>query len=170
MDEIYNDNVKKFHWKDKHPVVHASSCLTGRYVEGESIAEVFLKQGVAVYIGATEVSYGYYNLQNDKNLYKRWDTGESIGRVLRNVKEDTWFKWIVFQFFVVGILSFFFGWKSVPGIIFIAEIAFVILFLIYWGIEAMYLRTKPKVIKMINGIKKDWSVAVKNAERKKFER
>ena len=69
-----------------NPFVYASSCLTGLYTGGTSLAEKFLEKGAAVYLGATEVSYCCVNTKVAKKFYDRWDAGESIGSVVKQLK------------------------------------------------------------------------------------
>jgi hypothetical protein len=71
-----------------NPFVYGSSCLTGRYSDGQSLAEAFLMQGAGVYIGSTEVSYCCTNRNVAKKFYNRWDPGESIGHALKQTKVD----------------------------------------------------------------------------------
>ena len=73
---------------DANPFVYGSSCLTGRYSDGLSLAEAFLLRGAGVYIGATEVSYCCTNKSVAKKFYDRWDPGESIGHALKQTKVD----------------------------------------------------------------------------------
>jgi len=73
---------------DANPFVYGSSCLTGRYSDGESLAEAFLMRGAGVYIGSTEVSYCCTNKSVANKFYNRWDPGESIGYALKKTKVD----------------------------------------------------------------------------------
>ncbi|ASJ08515.1 hypothetical protein A3L11_04415 [Thermococcus siculi] len=70
------------------PFVYAESCLTGDYTKGKSIAEAFLQAGAAVYLGATEEVWSAPWTARAKRLYRKWDSGESIGMALRKLKRE----------------------------------------------------------------------------------
>jgi hypothetical protein len=71
---------------DAKPFVFASTCLSGQYAGHYSLAEAFLWQGAAVYIGATEVSTCCANTQCANGFYERWSAGLPVGYAFRNVK------------------------------------------------------------------------------------
>ncbi len=72
-----------------HPFVFANCCLAGNYTDDNDIAEEFMRHGVPVYIGATEVSPRYSNNANGLDFFERW-VGHSIslGRAFRDLKRD----------------------------------------------------------------------------------
>jgi parallel beta-helix repeat protein len=90
MDDLWDSdfNTQPDPFADANPFVYGSSCLTGRYMDGTSLAEKFLQRGTALYLGSTEVSYCCPNTVVAKKIYSRWDADESIGSVLRGVKRD----------------------------------------------------------------------------------
>ncbi|WP_048149207.1 NosD domain-containing protein [Palaeococcus ferrophilus] len=70
------------------PFVYAESCLTGDYTKGKSVAEAFLQAGAAVYLGATEEVWSAPWTARAKRLYRKWDSRESIGMALRELKRE----------------------------------------------------------------------------------
>jgi hypothetical protein len=77
-----------------HPVAFGISCLTGNYQAGaaeyRNFAETLLGSGAAVYIGATEESWGYTNREAALWLAKNWQKGQSIGEALTKLERYTW--------------------------------------------------------------------------------
>ena len=77
-----------------HPVIVAVSCLTGNYQLGSGenrlIAETMLGDGAAVYIGATEESFGYTNREGANWLFQNWMKGESIGSAFTRLERAVW--------------------------------------------------------------------------------
>ena len=76
-----------------HPVAFGISCLTGNYQLGldyKNFAETLLANGAAVYIGATEESWGYTNREAALWLYKNWQKGQSIGEAFTQMERYTW--------------------------------------------------------------------------------
>ena len=86
-DKISNSAVSSqsdpFGWVT--PFIFASSCKTGDYSQGYSVAESFLQRGAAVYLGATESGgWTYYS----KRFFEMWDTDESISLAVKQVKKS----------------------------------------------------------------------------------
>ena len=85
-------------WYTTHPVVIAHSCLTGRYCQGLSLAEAFLNNGAAVYIGHTEsgvvggladfFEHAGYWIDDFLPLTHRIDVGEPFGDILYRQKHS----------------------------------------------------------------------------------
>ncbi len=79
---------------DHHPVIFALACLSGNYQWGssehENIAETLLGDGAAVYIGATEKSWGYTNREAANWLFHNWMKGESIGSAFTRLERAVW--------------------------------------------------------------------------------
>ncbi len=71
-----------------NPFVYASCCLSGKYDGTYSLAEAFLEKGAAAYLGSTEISLISTNRRIAPAFYDRWDPGESIGSVLKDLKRD----------------------------------------------------------------------------------
>jgi len=70
-----------------NPFVWASACLTGQYHNFDSLAEGFLDNGAAVYVGATEVSMRYTNNYANLEYFEFWTQNHvSSGRALKNLK------------------------------------------------------------------------------------
>ena len=69
-----------------NPAVFLSSCLTGRFTGATSLPEAFLYRNAGVFVGATEVSYGW---QADifVNLFDRWNSGESVAAAMKELKQ-----------------------------------------------------------------------------------
>ena len=70
------------------PFVFASSCRTGRYSSGVSLAEAFLNEGAAVYLGATQSGLCCAHAGVSKKFYEKWDTGESVGLAVKQTKQN----------------------------------------------------------------------------------
>ncbi len=82
---------------DKNPFVFAASCLTGCYENhpvydggDDNIAEAFFDSGAAVYIGATEVSYGVCSRLGAKKFFEDWDASGSIAETFTRVERKKW--------------------------------------------------------------------------------
>jgi hypothetical protein len=74
---------------ETNPFVFGCCCLTGRYAGITGIAETFLNNGAAAYIGATEVSYGPWESWAAEEFFERWlSTGETIGLTFKKLKRD----------------------------------------------------------------------------------
>lgn len=92
-----------------NPVVLSFACLTGSYENhtsnfdpsvtngctfgggDDNIAEAFLDQGAAVFVGSTEVSPISYNRSFAKAFFEKWWTLEaSVGQALTNLKRAQW--------------------------------------------------------------------------------
>jgi len=70
-----------------NPFVWASACLTGHYHGFNSLAEGFLDNGAAVYVGSTEVSMRYTNNYANLEYFEYWTQNHvSSGRALKNLK------------------------------------------------------------------------------------
>jgi hypothetical protein len=84
-DYIHNSDLlgqaDPFGWVN--PFVFASSCKTGYYSLGYSLAESFLQKGAAVYLGATE-SGGWTHYS--KRFFEMWDIDEPISLAVKQVK------------------------------------------------------------------------------------
>jgi hypothetical protein len=79
---------------DAHPVIYASSCLTGRYPASENtLGERFTSLGAALYIGATEVTWSWGNHGRGwdprmaEAFFDRLQEGRTIGRSLTLAKQ-----------------------------------------------------------------------------------
>lgn len=73
------------------PVVLALACTTGDYAGGpDGIAEVFLNQGAAVFIGSVETSSTARNSDASRAYFNRWHSGRSVGWVLTDLMRDKW--------------------------------------------------------------------------------
>ncbi|MBN1247358.1 MAG: hypothetical protein JXC32_06850, partial [Anaerolineae bacterium] len=74
------------------PFVYGSACLSGRYALSydrpivTGLAERFLRCGAAAYLGSTQVSYDPANRNIAGSIYAHWDSGRSIGSVVKEVK------------------------------------------------------------------------------------
>jgi len=69
----------------KNPFIYASSCTTGRYVDGLCVGEAFLREKAAVFLGATKHGLSTHSAISNK-FYYNWDTGESIGLGVKQTK------------------------------------------------------------------------------------
>ncbi|MEN6423840.1 MAG: CARDB domain-containing protein [Phycisphaerales bacterium] len=111
------------------PLVFALSCLTGNYegnwcridssgalethVDGDDgIAETFLQQGAAVYIGATEVSPSGQNSAAGPGFMQAWDPSETAGMAFRNYRRsraasgDAWWEFWAMEYNYYGDVKF----------------------------------------------------------------
>lgn len=100
INEIYTHDVQG-HWIDRtHPMVFASACLTGRYVEninGEGLAEYFLQNGTGVYIGHTESGGAIRGSYMDKRFFSVFKNNVPVGDALWSAKMRTGGKWDYFE-------------------------------------------------------------------------
>jgi hypothetical protein len=81
-----------FTFYETHPLAFAAACLTGDYESDDdyNIAEAFLDQGAAVYIGSTELSEREANDVASKHFFRKWTADESIGQQLNSTKRYIW--------------------------------------------------------------------------------
>lgn len=70
----------------KNPFVFASSCYTGRFTEGDSLAEQFLQIGAAAFYGSSEISYNSTNRAGSAAVFHRIIPGRSYGSIIKEVK------------------------------------------------------------------------------------
>jgi hypothetical protein len=92
-----------------HPFIFAVACLTGDYEKGDdyNLAESLFDQGVAAYIGATQVSPREQNGEISTRFYGdhwEWTNGETLGRAFSQAErywynEWAWYDW--YHFWVV---------------------------------------------------------------------
>jgi hypothetical protein len=80
------------------PFVFAPACLTGNYEAGDdyNLAESLFDQGIAVYIGSTQVSPVKKNMEMGLWFYKHdWSTSseEAIGRAFIQLEKDFYDEW-----------------------------------------------------------------------------
>jgi len=86
-----------------NPVVIGSACLTGSYEDhvsnspctkaggDDNLAEAFIDQGAAVYVGSTEVSSINHNRSFVKAFFEKWWTLDtSVGKALTDLKRGVW--------------------------------------------------------------------------------
>lgn len=94
------------------PLAFAASCLTGNYgggIRSDGIAEAFFDRKGAVYIGATEVSWGYFNAPALHSFLEHWNggyVGTSFLQLERRFwgasgpwgadihSDDSWYYWV----------------------------------------------------------------------------
>jgi len=84
--EDFEDETDPF--GSANPFVYASSCSTGRYEGHYCLGEGFLEKGAAAYLGSTELSPNIINKRVAGAFYDRWDPGESISSVVKELKRD----------------------------------------------------------------------------------
>jgi hypothetical protein len=76
-----------------NPFVFSRGCVTGDY-EGDydmlNIAEKFIDQGAAVFIGPTEPSPHCVNHRALEWFFDHWGSTDTIGRTFTNLKKDLW--------------------------------------------------------------------------------
>jgi len=87
-----------------NPLILSLCCLTGCYEDhhnptntdyhggDDNFAEAFFDSGAAVFIGATEISFGSYNTEIGKWFFNHWDDDEDIGTVFTQIERDKWNK------------------------------------------------------------------------------
>jgi len=68
------------------PLVFAASCLTGYYPPGRGLAESFLGNGAAAYIGATDLSFGEFSLWLARPFFDNLGDGISLGLAFKNAQ------------------------------------------------------------------------------------
>ena len=85
-----------------NPFILSLCCLTGCYEDhvnptckdydghDDNFAEAFFNLGAAVFIGATEISFGEYNSPAGKWFFNNWDADEDIGTVFTQLERDKW--------------------------------------------------------------------------------
>jgi Ca2+-binding RTX toxin-like protein len=73
-----------------NPFVFASSCNTGQYFSAFSFANAVVSEGAGAYVGATKWGLGTH-VAISKLLFSKWDAAESVGEVVREVKQSIGF-------------------------------------------------------------------------------
>jgi len=82
-----DDIVREFSAGDGRPLMFAVSCLTGKYPEGNSFPERFLRRQASAYIGATAVTYSHANPQFMETFFEGLNvSGNTIGDALKECK------------------------------------------------------------------------------------
>ena len=81
----YNFGVTK-------PVMLAAACTTGNYEKDDdlNIAEALLTKAASIYVGATEKSERWANSDAFVNFFSEWQTDESMGQALNQLKRQIW--------------------------------------------------------------------------------
>jgi hypothetical protein len=87
-DEFWSSNVPSMSFGSKFPIVYSNACLTGRYQDSGDLAEAFLDQSAAVFIGATEVSPRSQNNSLGNKITGGHRDGKTIGRAFRDAKRS----------------------------------------------------------------------------------
>jgi len=82
--DVKNENYLFDHWR--HPVIFASSCTTGRYCGGLSMAEAFLMQGAGAYLGATKHGLGTHAAISNR-FFEKWGS-VSAGEAVKLTKQS----------------------------------------------------------------------------------
>jgi len=72
---------------NKNPVVYASSCNTGMYMAGFSVADAFLKKGAGGYIGATIFGLSPHS-SISKKFFEKWTSGKAVGLAFKETKQS----------------------------------------------------------------------------------
>ncbi len=85
----YNFDRGSAPFGDANPFVYGSSCLTGDYLMGRSLAEAFLQSHAGAYLGSTEISKGATNTAMADWFYENWGAGQSVGHALTEMKRTT---------------------------------------------------------------------------------
>jgi len=89
-----DDYVPSFNFANHNPLVFSAACLTGNYAVGgqedRNVAETMLANGAAVFIGSTEVSWGYPNREGAWKFFRDWDAGEYAGEVFTAMERSYW--------------------------------------------------------------------------------
>jgi hypothetical protein len=73
---------------DERPLIYAMSCSTGRYPEARTIAERFLINGAAAYLGASSKANSRGNNALARYLFDRLDDFPTVGDAFKNAKHD----------------------------------------------------------------------------------
>ncbi|MCA9436542.1 MAG: hypothetical protein KC978_12225, partial [Candidatus Omnitrophica bacterium] len=87
-DSFGISSVPNMSFGSKHPIIYSNACLTGHIQSENNLAEKFLAQNAAVFIGATEVSPRSGNNALGKKIASIHKVGHSIGRAMRNGKRS----------------------------------------------------------------------------------
>jgi uncharacterized repeat protein (TIGR01451 family) len=85
-------NVDYYGLGSTHPAMFGAACVTGNYENDNdlNLAEILLWKGAGAYVGATEVSARSVNSEAFVNLVPEWQSHESMGQALNQVKRDIW--------------------------------------------------------------------------------
>jgi hypothetical protein len=90
---LFTSDVSSLYFGSRSPFAFSLSCKAGNYEAGNdyNIAEAFLWQGAAVYVGSTEESERETNDHATWDFFRyRWELDESIGQVLNQTKRAIW--------------------------------------------------------------------------------
>jgi hypothetical protein len=85
-------NIGMYDLGDTNPVMFAAACQTGNYESDNdlNLAELLLKEGAGVYIGATVNSARSVNSKTFVNFKPNWQLYESVGQALNQLKRAAW--------------------------------------------------------------------------------
>lgn len=104
-----NCPIEPISFGSHRPMVIAFSCLTGNYGGSQSIARAFLRNGAAVYIGATEVAPSCKNeVMATGKFWEYWSTTSRIGDALLELKRwmiaqhDEWWRYVAYEYNLYG--------------------------------------------------------------------
>jgi len=81
-------DVPSMSFGGKFPIIYSNACLTGRIQDSGDLAEAFLANSAAVFIGATEVSPRSANNSMGNKVTARHRDGQTIGQAFRNSKRS----------------------------------------------------------------------------------
>jgi hypothetical protein len=90
--EASHVNAGMYHLGNTNPVMFAAACVTGNYENDNdlNLAELLLKEGAGVYIGATMISERSVNSKTFVNFKPNWQLHESAGQALNQLKRAAW--------------------------------------------------------------------------------
>ncbi len=93
------------------PFVFASACLTGDYEKGDdyNLAESLFDQGVATYIGATQVSPTERNSEISIGFYAdnwEWVNGEALGHAFAQMERDWYNEWAYYDWYHFWVVEY----------------------------------------------------------------
>lgn len=81
-------NVPSLSFGPKFPIIYSNACLTGQVQSNDNLAEEFLANSAAVFIGATEVSPRDGNNRLGVKITRNHRDGNSIGLAFRGAKRS----------------------------------------------------------------------------------
>lgn len=87
-DDFWSSTVPSMSFGGKFPIIYSNACLTGRIQDSGDLAEAFLDQSAAVFIGATEVSPRSQNNSMGNKITGGHRDGKTIGKAFRDAKRS----------------------------------------------------------------------------------
>ncbi len=85
-------NAGVYNFGSTSPAMLAAACVTGNYENHNdlNLAEVLLREGASIYVGATGISERWANSDAFTHFFSNWQLDESMGQAINQLKRQIW--------------------------------------------------------------------------------